>query len=142
MEGPRGERDRDSGVSPSIELIVGLEYLRLKQKPLLEGYGHANIDKDTLARYSAALMIESAEFCNITPWKEWIDYGDGDGQRPIDYEAITEEFVDLLHFIGTWAVLLRLMGITLEDIATSFEKKNAKNQKRLTDLLAKRAEHS
>ena len=121
MDGESGERDKDR--ERHLALQYGLEYLESMQRPLLERLNHDNVDMDTLARYSTALMIEAAEFANEMPWKQW-------GSKEPSRAKILEEFVDLLHFIGTWTVLLRHYDITPEDIAEAFEQKNKINHAR------------
>lgn len=108
------------------DLEYALFFLRDKQLPLLQRLDHDNVDKDTLARYATALMIEAAEFSNSLPWKAWKRYD----EKPLDVEAVTEEFVDLLHFVGTFVCLLEHFGIHPDDIAKAFVKKNVVNHQR------------
>ena len=104
-------------------LVMGLDRLKELQEVALREFGHDNLEKDTLARYGTALMIEAAEFVNETGWKVW-------KTKPADLDKVKEEFVDLLHFIGTWLGLMGLMGITPADIADAFETKYAENRAR------------
>jgi len=121
--------DRDI-IDPMLsDLIFGLSFLRAKQRPFLEGYGHLNLDKDTITRYALALSIEVAEFANELPWKRWKEYPEEEQEER--KQRILEEFVDVLHFIGTWGVLLGEMGISSYQIADEFVKKNQKNHDRM-----------
>jgi dimeric dUTPase (all-alpha-NTP-PPase superfamily) len=109
-------------------LEIGLRYLQQAQKPIIERLGHDRVDRANLARYATALMIEAAEFCNEVPWKSWKD-GSYDRRRMI------EEFADLLHFIGTWTILLEHYGITPTEIAKAFATKNQVNWERVSGLV-------
>lgn len=105
------------------DLAKGLEYLRLKQKPLLEKIGHNNIEPDTLARYGLALQIEISEFVNETGWKIW-------KKKPADLSRVREEMADVLAFFGVWMLLLDRMGITVEELAEEYDRKNQINHDR------------
>lgn len=121
---PTPELSQALGFLDEHDLVAGLVFLREEQRPLCEAYGHDNLSPDNLARYATALMIEAAEFANETPWKIW-------KRVEPDPEKLAEEMVDLLHFVGTWLVLLELMGVSGYDLAKSWREKHARNVDRM-----------
>lgn len=98
--------------------------LQEAQQPLLEHFGHNNLHPDTLARYGNALMIEVAEFVNETGWKVWKP-----GHEP-DRKKLTEEFADVLAFLGVWLNLAQLMDIDAGELAHAYAEKRDKNIRR------------
>lgn len=114
---------KESDLGP-LNLALALAFLRDRQIETAVRLGDYNTDKDTLARYGNALLLEVAEFVNETPWKKWKD-------KPIDPDRLKDEFADVLHFIGTWMYILDLWGITATEIALAFIEKNNRNHRRL-----------
>ena len=106
-----------------LSFTLGLAHLRDAQKPLLERMGDYNTDRDTLARYGNAWMIEIAELVNETPWKKW-------KQKPIDPDRIRDEMADVLAFLGVWLNILSLWGITVTELALAYDEKNKRNHRR------------
>lgn len=107
------------------DLRLGLAFLAGAQLPTLQAAGQDRVDKEILRQYGVALSIEVSEFLNETPWKEWKTYEGG-----ADAEAIVKEFVDVLHFVGTWVALMRHWGIHPSQIAQAFVEKNQENRRR------------
>lgn len=106
-----------------LELFIGLKYLAEKQRPALERLEHDNAYPDTLRTYGLALSIEAAEFANELNWKPW-------KHKQPDLARVTDEFVDILHFIGSFVNILDHMGIPVEDLAQQFKAKWDENQRR------------
>lgn len=109
-------------------LEEGLDTLLRLQHPFLQRLQHHNLDKDTLARYGTALMIEVAEFVNETPWKLWKEYPEE--LTPLQKSKLVEEYADILAFMGTWLNFLELMGIDPDDVAAGYIRKVEKNHAR------------
>ena len=107
-----------------VNLIKGLAALQDLQEPALYASGKHNANKDTLARFGQCLMLEAAEFVNDTPWKTWVEYGDGDDQQPINRDGMIEELGDLLLYIGTWLALLTHFDISMHEVAIKAVEKN------------------
>lgn len=121
------------------DLAAGLALLMRKQTPFLVDLGHNNDDPDTLARYGAALMIEVAEFVNELPWKIWRSRAVESDPDMTDLRAsVLHEWVDVLHFIGTWQALLWHFSITPEEAARAFQATNLRNAERRAELRAVR----
>lgn len=114
---------KESDFGP-LNLALALAFLRDRQIKTAVRLGDYNTEKDTLARYGNALLIEVAEFVNETPWKKWKD-------KPIDPERLKDEFADVLHFIGTWMFIMDLWGISATELAVAFVEKNDRNHRRL-----------
>lgn len=115
-----------------MDLADGLWFLRERQRPLIDRLGHRSLDKDTMARYALALVIEAAEFANEAPWKLWKKYpGPGTPEWDARLERMQEELVDILHFIGTWLNFLEMMGVEPLDVAQTYERVNRRNHERL-----------
>lgn len=105
-------------------LRAALAELGRLQRPFLERLGHLNSEPDTLVRYATALMVEVAEFVNEVPWKSW---------KPgyvMDPAAVLDEWADVTAFLGTWVCLLEEMGITPAELASAYEAKRLRNQRR------------
>lgn len=118
----------ESPVDP-MRLYEGLQFLHEVQEPMIVAFGHDNVDPDTLARYAAALMIEVAEFSNEVPWKVWATT-EKDLSAADVRAAVAEEFADVLHYVGSWVVLLGLMGLSRSDLTAAFLEKNLRNRER------------
>ena len=105
-------------------LAAGLNVLRALQRVSMSKLGHDRADKEIYQIYGLALSIEVSEFVNELNWKPW-------KHTQPNKEAVLEEFVDVLHFIGTWTQLLLHLGFNTADIATAFASKYNVNQERL-----------
>ena len=115
----------------SEALVAGLTWLAEMQRPLLEKFGHDYVDPDNMARYGLALMMEAAEFTAETPYKTWKTYPkEGDLRFEAMRARMMDEFVDLLHFVGTWVLLLRHFDIWAMDLGPAYLKKHQINQDR------------
>lgn len=105
---------------------AGLESIAQLQKPILEELGYYDTSTETLSRYGLALIIEVGEFLNETPWKAWKK----GGSKSPNLQRITEEFVDMLSFVGHWINFMNLLGISTEDISRAYQEKLEENNKR------------
>ena len=105
-------------------LRITLESLGDCQRPLLERLGDLEPSKDVLTRYGLALEIEVSEFLNELPWKTW---------KPgmeFDRERLTDEYADILAFLGSWVALMKEMGIDETTLATAYATKLERNHAR------------
>lgn len=119
----------EAGVPPEANTItigLGLAKLAECQKPMLEKLGFDNTSTETLSRYGMGLIIEVAEFLNETPWKSWPK----DPTKQPDLERITEEFVDMISYLGSWINFMNMLGISTENIALAYKNKLAQNNQR------------
>lgn len=105
---------------------AGMESLMALQRPMLETLGYDNVSTETLSRYGLALIIEVGEFLNETPWKAWPKTG----SKECNIDRMTDEFVDMLSFIGSWLNFLNMMGINPAHISNAYRKKLKENNLR------------
>lgn len=114
---------RNLELTQFYQIFRGLEALGDLQRPMLERLDYYDTSTETLSRYGLALIIEVAEFLNEAPWKAWKK----DPTKPADLDRITEEFVDMLSFIGSWVCFLRLLGIEPHNVVHAYQKKLNEN---------------
>jgi NTP pyrophosphatase (non-canonical NTP hydrolase) len=71
-----------------------------------------------------ALHAEVAELLDAAPWKPWRpeDY------KPMDYDNLREELIDVLFFLGS---VCELWGLSPTHLAITFEKKLEENKRRI-----------
>jgi dimeric dUTPase (all-alpha-NTP-PPase superfamily) len=88
--------------------------------------GALDLTSENLRTYGLALMVEIAEFIQELPWKPWRE------NRPTDTDRVTDEFADILAFIGLIINYLEQMGISHEELAAAYFRKTLVNVERLT----------
>lgn len=76
---------------------------------------------DNIRTYALALFIELGEFIQEFDWKPWKE------ARGIDRGRITDEFADILAFLGIFLVYMSRMGISMEDLAARYVVKTQVN---------------
>lgn len=101
----------------------GISALAELQRPSIEKLGYLNDSTEAMSRYGLSLIIEVAEFLNETPWKAW-------KTKEPDTDRMTEEFVDMLCFIGSWVNLLGVLGISPAHISNAYRRKLIENNAR------------
>lgn len=101
----------------------GLFALAELQRPSIEKLGYLNDSTESMSRYGLSFIIEVAEFLNETPWKAW-------KMKEPDTDRMTEEFVDMLCFLGSWINLLGLLGISPGQISNAYRRKLVENNSR------------
>lgn len=79
-----------------------------------------------------ALVDEILECMHELDWKPW------KRKDSIDVAKVTEEFADVLAFLGLFVVLLKHLGINPDDLALAYAAKSEKNEQR---LLGQRADY-
>lgn len=72
------------------------------------------------------LIVEVGEFLNETPWKSWPK----DPSKTPNLERITEEFVDMISYLGSWVNFLNMLGISTLDLAQAYQRKLEENNAR------------
>lgn len=108
----------------ALALFDGLTALRTVQKQNLKTCGHDAAMKEVYQIYGTALAIEVSEFVNELDWKPWKN-------KEPDMEKVVEEFVDVLHFIGSWLAILGHLNVSISDVVSEFARKQELNQARL-----------
>lgn len=86
---------------------------------------------EVIRQYVLALNVEQVELLNELPWKPWKNYP----HILIDYDKVTEEWVDCLVFLFDQAIIL---GITSKEIEQTFERVLEKLFNRINDKYSKR----
>jgi hypothetical protein len=81
-------------------------------------------DKQSVAAYTLAMIVETTEFLQTLPWKPWKT------TTAIDRERVIDEFADILAFQGILVHYLNCYGITCDDLAEGYRKKSIVNIQR------------
>jgi dimeric dUTPase (all-alpha-NTP-PPase superfamily) len=74
-----------------------------------------------LLKYSRALQQEVSELIDCVPWKWWAHY------QKEDVEHAKVELIDIIHFVIS---LAQTLGMTAEEVYSTYMKKNAVNFQR------------
>lgn len=120
---PQGEfRVEMSGGAVLLGTLMGLA---VEAKPTLQAFSTGD-DRDDIARYGLCLVLEAAELVNSLPWKRW-------ARHPSDLAKATEEFADMLCFLGSVVNLFNRLGVTTEQLTDAYIKKAAENRSRFAD---------
>lgn len=108
--------------SEVYRILDSLVILAKIAKPTLESFSTGD-DRDDIARYGLCLVLEAAELVNALPWKRW-------ARHPSDMDKATEEFADLLCFIGSVINLFNRLGVSTEQLTQSYVLKTGENRRR------------
>lgn len=86
-----------------------------------------NLTPDNVRTFGLALIQEVNEFINELPrWKPWKK------EKEVDRERLTDEFADILAFLGIMMSWMDQLDIFTQDLAEAFVKKSQVNIQRLT----------
>lgn len=96
--------------------------LAVEAEPTLQAFETGDT-RDDIARYGLCLVLEAAELVNALPWKRW-------ARNPSDMEKATEEFADMLCFIGSVVNLFQRLGVSAEDLTRAYLDKTQENRER------------
>lgn len=92
------------------------------------GYPHPGLDfKGIMAEtrsLTLAMVVEVVEALEATPWKPWRP----EGYKPVDYDNLTEELVDILFFINS---IRKLHKISWQEMQTALDNKVQENHARI-----------
>lgn len=86
----------------------------IKEKRNIEGYG----SEKWIEKFALAMYIEMGEMLEETNYKWWKN------EKEIDYEALKEEIVDVLHFFISICIS---SGMTAEELFQRYMDKNKEN---------------
>jgi NTP pyrophosphatase (non-canonical NTP hydrolase) len=104
-----------------------LSKLAQEAEPTLKAFQTGDL-KDDLARYGLCLVLEAAELVNALPWKHW-------ARNPSSLEKASEEFADLLCFIGSLVLLFNRLGVSTADLTLAYLEKVQDNRDRFATYL-------
>lgn len=115
----------DSNALDHLEQDVkhALDALSWEQDPTLRLFTNGYYSPENFTRFGLCLIIEAAEFINETPWKIW-------NRREYDSSAMLSEFADFMLFIGSMVGLLKMKGISPDDLAKAITQKATENRRR------------
>jgi NTP pyrophosphatase (non-canonical NTP hydrolase) len=92
------------------------------------------VSKEQMRSHALALVVEVAEFIQTIDWKPWTpgEFAKFKGS----VERTTDEFADILAFLGLIVLYLENMGVSPYDLSDAYVAKTKVNIRRLKERFA------
>lgn len=109
----------------TYRVAIGLQALRETQAQVSAHVEGAitpdSPTKEQLQLYSLSLIREVTEWLDTLNWKPWKT------DKELSFKRTTDEFADILAFLGLLTVYMLNLGITPTDLADAYVNKTAEN---------------
>lgn len=106
----------------------GLQALADVQRVVSSGVKDCIVENPEHAQvlaYGHALIHEVTEWMDEMGWKPW------KGKQPIKVERVTDEWADVLAFLGILLYYMEQRGVSMEDLAEAYAEKTLTNIRRI-----------
>lgn len=120
-----GARDLANG----LDVLVEMQKQVSSPVPGAIPTGSAWPTKDALRTYTLAMIVEVAEWVQTTDWKPWKNKSED--AHIWDVYRTSDEFADILAFLGILLYYMEQWNISTEDIAAAYMRKSAENVRRI-----------
>lgn len=117
-------------IANGLDALVKMQRLVSAPVPGAIPVGTQHPSKDAVRTYTLALMVEVAEWVQTLDYKAW--HPGSVAELRESKERVTDEWADVLAFIGILLVQMEQLGIETEDLAEAYVRKSAVNIERIT----------